>query len=143
MKDLQPDVKCFDFIKKVEGFRYKAYQCSAGVWTIGYGHTENVKPNQTITLQKADILLKQDVSKYANGVKKLVTTNITQNMFNALISFAYNLGLNTLRKSTLLKKINNNDYSVSNEFLKYVLAGGVVKEGLINRRKLEIALFYS
>ncbi len=143
MKDLQPNVKCFNLIKKFEGCKLISYKCPAGVLTIGYGHTENVKPNQIITQQEANNLLEHDVIKFAEGVKQLVTADVRQNMFNALVSFAYNLGLNTLRKSTLLKKINNNNNDVSNEFLKYVLINGVISKGLINRRKAEIALFYS
>ena len=131
-----------DLIKKFEGCRLKAYLCPAGVLTIGYGHTKSVKPNQTITQQQADELLVTDLTEFERGVKSLVIVPINDNQLGALVSFAYNVGIGALQKSTLLKKLNAKDYQgASNEFLRWNKAGGKELKGLTLRRQAERELF--
>lgn len=138
-----------NLIKKFEGCRLTAYQDSVGVWTIGYGWTQPVdgKPvgkGMTITQQKADDLLKQGVIQYEAGVHGLVTVQLNQNQYDALVDFAYNLGVNALKGSTLLKKLNTGDYAgASNEFTKWNKAGGKELAGLTRRREAEKSLFLS
>lgn len=129
-------------IKSREGCKLKAYTCQAGVWTIGYGHTGDVKPGQTITQKQAEELFKKDLKKYVNAVNKLVKVSLTQNQFDALVSFTYNVGIGAFQNSTLLRKLNAKDYAgASNEFARWNKAGGTVSNGLIARRKEEKALF--
>lgn len=138
-----------NLIKQFEGCRLTAYQDSVGVWTIGYGWTQPVdgKPvgkGMTITQQKADDLLKQGIVQYENGVTNLVIVPLNQNQFDALVDFAYNLGVNALKESTLLKKLNAGDYAgAANEFTKWNKAGGKELAGLMRRREAEKSLFLS
>jgi lysozyme len=131
-----------DLIKKYEGYRLKAYKCPAGVWTIGFGHTGNVKEGQVITQVQADALFDKDVQKFVEGVNKLVKVEINQNQFDALVSFTYNLGIGALKKSTLLQYVNKKQFDkAANEFDRWNKAGGKVLKGLVNRRNSEEALF--
>lgn len=137
-------------IKKFEGFRANAYQCSAGVWTIGYGSTryengEEVKPGDSIFKDEATRLFKYKLrSIYEPIIHDLVKVELNQNQFDALVSFVYNIGESQLKKSTLLKKLNQQDYEgASEEFEKWVYAGGQKLPGLINRREQEKTLFLS
>ena len=134
-----------DLIKKFEGLRLEAYLCPAGVWTIGYGHTKGVKKGQVITQLEADNLLKEDLSSFEKGVTSLIKSNINQNQFDSLVSFAYNLGLSNLKRSTLLKKVNSNsnDRTIVDEFIKWIYAGGKPLEGLKRRRQAEAYLYFS
>lgn len=138
-----------NLIKQFEGCRLTAYQDSVGVWTIGYGWTQPVdgKPvgkGMAITQQKADDLLKQGVVQYEAGVHGLVTVQLNQNQYDALVDFAYNLGVNALKGSTLLKKLNTGDYAgAANEFTKWNKAGGKELAGLTRRREAEKSLFLS
>lgn len=146
------DKKGIDLITKWEGLKLKPYLCSANVPTIGYGSTfyENgtkVKlTDPAITKQRADELFKNTLSTYENGVNTLTRDKVlSQNQFNALVSFAYNLGISALKSSTLLKKVlrNPNDKTIANEFNKWVNAGGVKVQGLVNRRLDESKMYYS
>ena len=140
-----------ELIKKYEGFRSEPYKCPADVPTIGYGAT--YYPNgakvslsdPSISKEYAEKLLKEMLKTYEVGVDRYVKANINVNQFDALVSFSYNLGLGALQKSTLLKKININpsDPQISNEFKKWVRAGGVVLKGLERRRKEEAELYFS
>ena len=134
--------KGLELIKHFEGCKLKAYRCSAGVLTIGYGHTgEDVKEGMTIDQAKADALLYDDVIRFERGVNQLLF-NIKQCQFDALVSFAFNLGLGNLKSSTLLKKILANDYdAAADQFLRWNKAGGKVLAGLTKRREAERALF--
>lgn len=138
-----------NLIKQFEGCRLTAYQDSVGVWTIGYGWTQpvdgkTVGKGMTITQQKADDLLKQGVVQYESGVSTLVKVQLNQNQFDALVDFAYNLGVNALKGSTLLKKLNAGDYAgAANEFTKWNKAGGKELAGLTRRREAEKSLFLS
>lgn len=131
-----------DFIKGFEGERLKAYQCTAGVWTIGVGHTEGVKPNDQITKEESKKLFAQDLITFKFEMLPLIKVDVTQGQFVALLSFVFNLGITSFKTSTLLKKLNQGDYvGASNEFLRWKFANGKVVEGLLNRRKAEKALF--
>ena len=131
-----------DLIKKYEGLKLKAYICPAGVLTIGYGHTKTVKEGHVIDEDMAERLLEQDLLMFEQGVSKLVKVPITHNMFSALVSFAFNLGLGNLKSSTLLKKVNAGDFDgAAKEFGKWVSAGGKKLPGLVKRRDEEALLF--
>lgn len=136
--------KGIDLIKRFEGCKLEAYKCSAGVWTIGYGHTNGVKEGMKITQQEAEKLLKQDLVVYENIVLESVTTALNQPIFDALVSFTYNLGGGNLKSSTLLKLLNDRDYyGASKEFEKWNKASGKVLVGLVKRREAERNLFNS
>ena len=143
-----------DLIKHFEGFKSKAYLCPAGVWTIGYGTTRvNGKPVQagiTCTEEQASLWLALDVEQFERDVTKLVTSPLTQSQFDALVSFAYNVGSDIdsdtiaegLGDSTLLKLVNRKEYEkAAAEFLKWNKAGGKVLKGLTTRRRAEHLLF--
>lgn len=138
-----------NLIKQFEGCKLTAYQDSVGVWTIGYGWTQPVEgktvaKGMTITQQKASDLLTEGVAQYEKGVTNLVTVPVNQNQFDALVDFAYNLGVNALKGSTLLKKLNAGDYAgAANEFPKWNKAGGKELAGLTRRREAERSLFLS
>ena len=145
------DKKGYDLIKEFEGLKLKPYLCSAQVPTIGYGSTyyENgtkVKlTDAPITKERADALFKIVADDFAKRVVPLIKKPITQNQFNALVSFAFNLGVRALQNSTLLRlvNINPNDANIAKEFLKWNRAGGVVVKGLTNRRIKESALYFT
>jgi lysozyme len=139
--------KGIDLLKQCEGCKLKAYPdpaTGAEPYTIGYGHTGNVKILDQITQEQANNFLAQDLIKFENGVSKLVKVTLNENQFSALVVFSYNLGLGNLEQSTLLKKINSNDFKgASEEFIKWNKANGKVMTGLTNRRQLESNLFQS
>ena len=131
-------------IKKFEGLRLKAYKCSANVLTIGYGHTGGVKETDKITLEEADSLLKKDIAKFEEYVSDNVMVKLNQSQFDALVAWTFNLGPGNLRESTMLKKLNNQEYeSVPFEIRRWNKAGGKTLDGLIRRRKAEGLLFES
>ena len=134
-----------NIIKSSEGCRLTAYADAGGIPTIGYGHTgADVVLGDTITQDRADTLLISDISRFEKGVGALVsiTTPLTSNQFSALVSFAFNVGLNTLKHSTLLRKLNEGDYEgAANEFPKWIHANGQILPGLATRRAAEQALF--
>lgn len=131
-------------IQEFEGLRLTAYKCSANVWTIGYGHIKDVKSDMTITEEKANKLLDQDLNNFIIGVNHLLKVKVNQNQFDALVSFAFNLGLGALSNSTLLKKVNRKDFDgASLEFHKWRYANGKEVQGLLNRRLKEQELFES
>ena len=131
-----------DLIKAAEGLRLTAYRCPAGVWTIGFGHTANVKEFDTCTIEQADALLFEDCFEAEEAVKQLVKVPINQNQFDALVSFTFNLGVTRLEKSTLLRKLNTGDYiGCALEFPRWNKAGGKILPGLVKRRLEEQTLF--
>jgi lysozyme len=131
-----------DLIKSYEGCRLSAYLDAVSIPTIGYGHTgPEVELGQTISQDEADVLLLQDLQRFCQGVDRLAP-GATQNQFDALVSFAYNLGLGSLQSSTLLRKYLTNDVAgAADEFLKWDKAAGKVLLGLAKRRAAERALF--
>lgn len=129
-------------VGEFEGFRDKAYKCPADVWTIGYGFTKGVKPGDTITKAEADVRLKRELNEFSAGICKYITVFLTQNQFDALVSFAYNIGLGAFKDSTLLRKLNARDYAgAAEQFPRWNKAGGKVLNGLVNRRARERELF--
>lgn len=131
-----------NLIKQFEGCILSAYKCPAGVWTIGYGHTKDVKLGMKITSSQATELLKDDLKTYESYVNKYVKVKLNQNQFDALVSFTFNCGGGALKSSTLLKKLNKGDYTgAANELLRWNKANGKVLAGLTRRRKAEKALF--
>jgi lysozyme len=130
-------------IEGFEGLRLTAYQDQVGVWTIGYGHTgRDVTPGLTITKDQANGLLHKDVQVPVQTINNSVKVALSQNQFDALVSFIYNLGTGSFLSSTLLKKLNTGDYTgAAQEFLRWNRAGGVVVQGLTNRRTKEMQLF--
>ncbi len=134
--------KGLDLIKSFEGLRLSAYKCPADVWTIGYGTTAGVKPSQTITKERAEELLREDVARFEAQVLRLVKVPLTQGQFDGLVSFTYNLGAGNLSNSTLLRLLNAGDYAgAAEQFDRWSKAGGRVLAGLVRRRAAERALF--
>ena len=143
--------KGYELIKRFEGYSSKPYKCPAGISTIGYGNT--YYPNGTkvkitdkaITKEYANEILAHTADEFAEDVLKLVKSKINVNQLNALTSFAYNVGVANLQKSTLLKlvNINPNDGNIAKEFLKWNIAAGKVLNGLTNRRIAESALYFT
>ena len=128
-----------------EGLRLTAYQDAAGVWTIGHGHTgHDVHPGLTITTAQATQLLRQDAASAAAAVNRLVTCPLTQNQFDALVDFVFNLGAGIFARSTLLQKLNRDSLTAAAaEFARWNRAGTTVLPGLMQRRQAETALFLS
>ena len=130
-------------LKKFEGCKLKAYRCPAGILTIGYGHTSaagdpEVKEGMTISEDEALEILHDDLRKYEDGVKKLVTVSLEQNQFDVLVDFAYNAGLGNLAKSGLLRAVNAGDFDrVPDELMKWTRSGGKILPGLVKRRHAE------
>lgn len=140
----------YNVIKKHEGLKLKAYQDSVGIWTIGYGNItyedgSKVKQGDVITQDRAECLFRYFADKFATKVDRLVKSNVNQNQFNALVSFAYNIGLGAFESSTLLKFVNANpnDGNIAKQFLRWNKAGGKEIKGLTNRRIEESALYFS
>lgn len=130
------------FISSFEGCRLSAYMCSAGVWTIGYGHTEDVKEGDTCTEEQAKAWLIDDIRETQVLLAYYVNVPVTQNEFIALVSLAFNVGVGALMKSKLLRKLNSGDRdSAAEEFLDFDLANGKRVAGLTRRRKAEHDLF--
>lgn len=141
---MKTDKKGIELIKEFEGCKLKAYQDSVGVWTIGYGHTKGVKKGDVITQDQANQFLIEDLADAENAVNRLVKVEINQDMFDALSSFTFNLGAGSLQSSTLLKLLNQGKYSeASEQFTRWVFAGGQKLDGLVRRRKAEQKLFRS
>ena len=143
--------KGIDLIKKYEGFSAKPYLCPAQIPTIGYGATY-YEDGKKVTLQDSLItedrgveLLKHLLVTFEKSVDSFCRDDINQNQFDALVSFAYNLGTGSLKSSTLLKKVNANpaDPTIKDEFMKWVNAGGKKLPGLVKRRTDEAALYFS
>lgn len=135
-----------ELIKRFEGCKLTAYKCPAGKLTIGYGHTgDDVTEGLTISQEDANDLLFDDVLCFENGVNNLVKgLDLSQGMFDALVCFAYNVGLTNLKKSTLLKLLKDGKVlEASEEFVKWNKSNGKVLDGLTKRRAAEADLFLS
>jgi lysozyme len=151
MKATKLSLKGFELIKRFEGLQLKPYKCPAGIPTIGYGNTyyPNGKKvtlqDEPITQSIADKLLESLLPPYERAVDSFCRDDINQNQFDALVSFAYNLGIGNLQKSTLLKKVNANpkDVTIADEFLKWNKSNGSVLKGLTLRRQAEADLYFS
>lgn len=136
-----------NLIKRYEGLRLKAYKPvkTEKYWTIGYGHYgADVKEGMEITEKHAEELLRQDLKKFEGYVNSYVKVELTQNMYDSLVSFTYNCGAGSLKSSTLLKLLNKGDYKgAAGQFEKWTKGGGKVLPGLVKRRKEEKELFLS
>ena len=136
--------KGINLIKRWEGFRSEAYLCPANVWTVGYGHTEGVFKGQCVSKEHAETMLKNDLLYFEQQVNKLVKVKLTQEQFDALVSFTYNVGVGAFSRSTLLSALNREDYQeAANQFSRWVHGGGKKLPGLVSRRKDERELFLS
>jgi len=139
-----------DLIMQFEGLKLSAYQDSVGIWTIGFGNIyyENnvaVKKGDIITHNRAIELFNLIVKKFEVGVDELVTSDVNQNQFDAMVSLAYNIGLGNFKSSSLLKIVNKspNDTTIYLQFLRWNKAKGKVIEGLTRRRMAESNLYKS
>jgi lysozyme len=158
---MSPSKNCYELIKKFEGRVLSAYRDRAGIWTIGYGCTyyENGKPvklGDTITSKRAESLFKHVVDVFSGNVTRLLKADLNPNQFDALVSFAYNVGIDIdndnvpegFGDSTLLKLVNKNplDPLIRAEFAKWIkiTVNGkkVVLNDLVVRRKIEADLYF-
>ena len=142
---MKPSQACVDFVKQFEGFSAHAYKDGGGVLTIGYGHTEYVDLGDTVTQEEARDLLRQDLQEAADAVDDLVDVELTQNQYDALCSFVFNVGREAFRNSTLLKMINQGR-SVKDcgpQFDRWIKDNGKVISGLVRRRQAEREMFES
>ncbi len=151
-----------DMIKHHEGVRTKPYRCPALLWTVGVGHV--IDPthamvkyeerrnlpipegwDRTLTMDEVDRILSQDLGRFERGVVRLCPAAVgRQGVFDALVSFAFNVGLGNLQRSSLRMKINRGELEeAADEFLKWTKAGGRVLPGLVKRRNDERALYLS
>jgi lysozyme len=153
--------KTIEMIKHHEGVRFKPYQCPAKLWTIGVGHVLypdqgklpieqrggyalRAEDNRQFTKEEVDGILRADLQRFERGVRTYCPCDLTQGMFDALVSFSFNVGLGTLQRSTLRQKLLRGDKAgAAEELLKYCMAGGKVLKGLQKRRIDERAVFLS
>lgn len=140
--------KCRDLIVKFEGFKPSPYICPAGKWTIGYGFTHYpdgrpvTRDDKPITQAQADAMLITLLAEYEAPVSAMLRVPVSQGEFDALVDFAYNAGVENLRNSTLLRRLNSGDrMGAADEFDRWVYGGGVRLKGLEIRRKAEHDLF--
>ena len=141
--------KLISILKRHEGCRLKAYKCPAGVLTIGFGSTfyedgRKVKEGDTITMEQAERLLLKVLEGFRKQLAPLLTVELPDDAFNALLSFTYNVGIGNVKKSTLLKKINTNPLDlkgIEEEFNRWNRGGGKVLPGLVKRRKEEYHMY--
>lgn len=131
------------FIKSFESLSLKAYVCPAGVRTIGWGHTMNVKPGDVCTVEQASKWLKEDL-KPAEAAVNAMGVSLSQDQFDSLVSFTFNCGVSAFEKSTLRKKVmsNSKDESIRQEFKKWKFANGKVLKGLARRRQMEAEMYF-
>lgn len=137
--------KGLEIIKEFEGLSLKAYPDPATggrPWTIGYGHTEGVTPSDTCTQEEADKWLREDCSVAEECIEAYVDVELTQNQYDALISFIFNLGCGNFKSSTLLRLLNQGLYdAAAKQFKRWDKAAGVRLAGLTRRRGMEANLF--
>lgn len=139
---MKPSQACVDLVKEFEGFRPTAYLCPAGVWTIGYGTTENVDPGDEVTEQEAEEMLMDDLLEASKAIDDLVDVELTQQQYDALTSFVYNVGRDAFRNSTMLRLLNAGDYDgAAKQFPRWNKGGGRVLAGLTRRREAERQVF--
>ena len=153
--------RCIEDIKHHEGVRQKPYRDSVYLWTVGVGHlmydsqaklpvdqrmAVQLLPqdNRTFSMEEVNAILRSDLARFERGVSTFCPVPLTQGNFDGLVSFAFNVGLGTLQRSTLRQKVLRGDMEgAADEFLKYNKAGGKVLNGLVTRRNDERALFLS
>lgn len=153
--------KAIEVIKHHEGVRQKPYRCPAKLWTVGVGHVLypeqgklpmdqrdgfalKIEDFRTFSMEEVNAILKSDLARFERGVAQFCPIPLTQGMFDALVSFSFNVGLGTLQRSTLRQKLLRGDKEgAAEELLKYCMAGGKILKGLQNRRIDERAMFLS
>ena len=153
--------KAIEVIKHHEGVRQKPYRCPAKLWTVGVGHVLypeqgklpmdqrdgfalKIEDFRTFSMEEVNAILKSDLARFERGVAQYCPVPLTQGMFDALVSFSFNVGLGTLQRSTLRQKLLRGDKEgAAEELLKYCMAGGKILKGLQNRRIDERAMFLS
>jgi lysozyme len=129
-------------IRAHEGLKLEAYRDTSGIWTIGYGHIQNVKPGDGISCERAEQLLDADLMAAGQAVAGLVKVPLTDNQFSALVSFVFNEGAGAFARSTLLRKLNGGGYGLVPACLKsWIFDNGKVLPGLVKRRAAEAALW--
>jgi lysozyme len=136
-------------IEEYEGIKLKAYRCPKGIPTIGIGSTRyddgrKVKLGDEISFDYAEVLYEREVDKIRKEVDQLVIPNLNKNQEDALVSFAYNVGITAFKSSTLLEKVNKDprSNSIKREFMKWTTSGGRRLKGLVKRRKAEVDLYF-
>jgi lysozyme len=144
------DLKGVIFLEELEGLELKAYKCSAEVWTIGLGNTfyedgSKVKEGDKITKEQAYNLFYLIAAKFEKSINQNVKVVISQNQFNSLFCFVYNIGITGFKNSTLLRLLNINpkDGNIAKQFLRWNKINGVESKGLTNRRIKESALYFT
>ena len=153
--------RCKEMIKHHEGVRFKPYRCPARLWTVGVGHVLypdqgrlpldqrdayplKTEDNRTFSKDEVDGILSADLQRFEVGVAKLFPVGLTQGQNDALVSFAFNLGLGGVQRSTLRSKVLRGEVeAAADEFLKFTRGGGKILPGLVKRRNDERALFLS
>ena len=153
--------RCKEMIKHHEGVRFKPYRCPARLWTVGVGHVLypdqgrlpldqrdayplKTEDNRTFSKDEVDGILSADLQRFEVGVAKLFPVGLTQGQNDALVSFAFNLGLGGVQRSTLRQKVLRGEVeAAADEFLKFTRGGGKILPGLVKRRNDERALFLS
>ena len=131
-----------ELIKSFEGCRLNAYLDAVGIPTIGYGSTKDVNIGDTITQDEAETLLHQDLIRFEKCINEYVNVDLDQNEYDALICFAFNVGCNAVKNSTLLKLLNSGDFAgAGQQFKRWDKAGGKPLAGLTRRRQAESELF--
>lgn len=138
--------ECIELLEWFEGWHNEAYldtiASQKNLWTIGMGFTEGVIEGDYMTDEEIIVRLRKELGRFKRGVKDLIHVKITQSMFDALVSFSFNLGIGSLQNSTLRSLINNMQYQeASDEFMKWVYSGGEVRLGLQRRRDAERLMF--
>ena len=152
--------RCKELIKHHEGVRLKPYRCPAKLWTVGVGHVLypdqgrlpldqrdayplKAEDNRVFSGAEVDGILSADLIRFEAGIAKLFPVPLAQGQFDALVSFAFNLGLGGVQRSTLRQKVLRGEVEAADEFLKFTRGGGKILPGLVKRRNDERALFLS
>ena len=139
---MTPSQKCVEMVARFEGFRAEAYKDMGGVWTIGFGFTDGVKPGDVMTRKEADARLLVELQKFADGVDALCSATVSQNELDAMTSLAYNIGLGAFTKSSVLRMHNiGAEQAAGRAFSLWNKVGGRVIPGLSARRAKEAALY--
>lgn len=139
---MRASAQLISHIKRFESCKLTAYQDTAGIWTIGYGHTKGVKRGDKITQYQAEQFLRDDLAEYERAAGKVLRLT-TQGRYDAVVDFMYNLGIANFNKSTLKAYIESGRavWEIQEQFLRWVNAGGRKLGGLVSRRIWEAARF--
>ena len=133
-----------DLIKSFEGLELQSYRCASNILSVGYGHTgPDVREGMTITEERAEVLLKEDLKYFEAAVHELITVPLQQQEFDAIVSFTYNTGKGALSDSTFRRRINAGDDKATcfhEEFPKWVNGANGPLPGLVRRRDAEVEL---